>query len=558
MYKKILAAAAAAISFASIAKADITDGAFGVNQIFDVQYYWSGTTLNASNFIAPYDMNFTHPTVSSGQYFKFFPSTTNPGKYGLGLYNADGTLAQVLHNYGDITALGNGAIFYIGSGFFGNVITPATGYNYGDSAAFTNMDTSVSASDISSYTWASTTPLGAGQTAGSTPQTPTVVSTAAGPNTVTTQTVPGTIIYSISEARGTPTISLSYNDGVLKGKKTFDVTRTTTQTTRTPVTVTTVTTTPITVFTTTTPSTVTTWSDGTTTTTNGTAVTTSTTTNQVVTNTTQYVDVDVQTGSETKSVASDGMKNAIAFRNNNLYTVNPLDKKDGSWIEPYAGAYRINNTMRAQGLSMGHQFTVENNTVGVGVNILKGETGTKLGAQTETNSFAGVGYILTKQDYFWYKGALGVGYADYKNVMSIPSFGLASVNKAKQINVYADNTFYSAYDYYGLRPFAGVMINNSNIAAAQSIGSPILYNTPNKGSTFYGLPYVGLRYEPIENISLEYRATKSPDFNMVHSVRATANKKIKDNIYVNLTVGADKGGNNYKSAVGMVGLVIKF
>ena len=114
------------------AKADITDGKFGINQIFDVQYNWSQeetpTTpdyscysvntcevLNASSFIAPYDKNFQTVTATTGQYFQFFPSTTNPGKYGLGLYNADGTLAQVVHDYGDITALGNGAIFYIGS-----------------------------------------------------------------------------------------------------------------------------------------------------------------------------------------------------------------------------------------------------------------------------------------------------------------------------------------------------------------------------------------------------------------------------------------------------------
>lgn len=149
------------------AKADITDGHFSTNQIFDVQYYWSGTTLNASNFIAPYDMNFQHPTVSSGQYFAFFNSTTNPGTYGLGLYNANGTLAQVVHNTGTLQAIGPDALFYIGSGFFGTVITTSAGYAYGSSGSFTNMDTSVSSSDASSYTWASTTPLGAGQTASS-------------------------------------------------------------------------------------------------------------------------------------------------------------------------------------------------------------------------------------------------------------------------------------------------------------------------------------------------------------------------------------------------------
>jgi hypothetical protein len=143
----------------------ITDGKFGVNQIFDVQYYWSGNTLHASNFIAPYDKNFQTVTVSAGQYFQFFASTTDPGKYGLGLYNSDGSLARIVHDYGDITALGDGAIFYIGSGFFGNVISTAQGYNYGASATFENMDRDVTSADLNNYTWASTEPLAAGQTA---------------------------------------------------------------------------------------------------------------------------------------------------------------------------------------------------------------------------------------------------------------------------------------------------------------------------------------------------------------------------------------------------------
>lgn len=154
-------------------QAAITDGKFGVNQIFDVQYYWNGTTLNASNFIAPYDKNFQTVTVTAGQYFQFFASTTNPGKYGLGLYNSDGTLAKVVHDYGDITALGDGAIFYIGSGFFGNVISTAEGFSYGDSGTFANMDTSVDSTDLNNYTWASVTPLSDGQTASSTTSTTT-------------------------------------------------------------------------------------------------------------------------------------------------------------------------------------------------------------------------------------------------------------------------------------------------------------------------------------------------------------------------------------------------
>ena len=159
------------LAFCSNTFAAITDGKFGMSQIFDVQYNWNGTTLNASNFIAPYDKNWSHPSLSSGQYFSFFNSTTNPGQHGLGIYNADGTRASVVHDYGTISALGNGAIFYLGSGFFGNVISTAQGYSYGSSASFTNMDTSVTSSDLNAYTFASSTPLAAGQTAAETATT---------------------------------------------------------------------------------------------------------------------------------------------------------------------------------------------------------------------------------------------------------------------------------------------------------------------------------------------------------------------------------------------------
>ena len=166
------------VFLSKISFAAITDGKFGINQIFDVQYYWSGNTLNASNFIAPYNKNFQTVTVTTGQYFQFFASTTHPGKYGLKLMNSNGTQHSIVHDHGDVTALGNDAIFYIGSGFFGNVISTSTGYNYGASATFTNMDTSVSSTDLNNYTFASSTPLAAGQTAapsGPPPPTPTPI-----------------------------------------------------------------------------------------------------------------------------------------------------------------------------------------------------------------------------------------------------------------------------------------------------------------------------------------------------------------------------------------------
>lgn len=203
MIKRLLLLCLMLFSHLSVS-ASITDGKFGINQIFDVQYYWSGNTLNASNFIAPYDKNFQTVTATTGQYFQFFESTTNPGTYGLKLMNSNGTLSRIVHDTGDITALGSGAIFYIGSGFFGNVISTAQGYNYGANATFTNMDTSVTTTDLNNYTWASTTPLAAGQTAAA--SSPTVTST------VVTYTWRQTVTGNVTRLYRTKVTTTNYSD----------------------------------------------------------------------------------------------------------------------------------------------------------------------------------------------------------------------------------------------------------------------------------------------------------------------------------------------------------
>lgn len=206
MIKRLLFLFMLAFSHLSVS-AGITDGKFGINQIFDVQYWWNGTTLNASSFIAPYNKNFQPVSTTAGQYFQFFPSTTNPGTYGLKLMNSNGTQHSIVHDHGDITALGNGAIFYIGSGFFGNVITTAAGYNYGANAQFTNMDTSVTASDLTNYTFASTTPLSAGQTAAPTAPVVTITGTAV---TYTTRNV---VSGNTTTVYRTPVTTTTYSDG---------------------------------------------------------------------------------------------------------------------------------------------------------------------------------------------------------------------------------------------------------------------------------------------------------------------------------------------------------
>jgi len=144
------------------ALANITDGRFGSNQIFDVQYSINNGVLNASNFIAPYDSNFVTVNTQPGQYFQFIDNGN--GDYGLGLYNSNNTLDRVIHATGTITALGNDVIFYLGSGFFGNVITPSAGYSNGDSIT-ANVVENPDNNTLQNYTWASLVPLAAGQVA---------------------------------------------------------------------------------------------------------------------------------------------------------------------------------------------------------------------------------------------------------------------------------------------------------------------------------------------------------------------------------------------------------
>jgi hypothetical protein len=172
------------LAFSSAAWADITTGKFSTAQIFDVQWNISGGTLNTSNYSylyrsVPSAVRLTSTDYTNinnaGQYFAFFDSTTNPGTFGMALYNSNGTLAEVIHNTGTFRALADGAIFYNGDGMWGTLITTAQGYNIGDSASFTIEEENPSNATMSAWEPDSTEPLASGETATTTTSTPTPV-----------------------------------------------------------------------------------------------------------------------------------------------------------------------------------------------------------------------------------------------------------------------------------------------------------------------------------------------------------------------------------------------
>jgi hypothetical protein len=130
------------------AAAPITDFRFGEAQTFDVQWSFNaGTnTLTTSNFTNPFSSTVTaqaanggsqQVTLQPGQYYRFIDSVTNPGTYGMAVFESNGTQAYVVHDTGVFYFASAESVFYLGNGFFGTLITTATGYNYGDAASFT-------------------------------------------------------------------------------------------------------------------------------------------------------------------------------------------------------------------------------------------------------------------------------------------------------------------------------------------------------------------------------------------------------------------------------------
>ena len=197
--------------------ADITAEHFSFAQVFDVQWYISGSTLNASGFnylyasvnasgqLSAARLTLTQTNIydSAGDYLAFFYSTTNPGTFGLGVYSSSGTLVRTLDYTGTFVALANGAIFYNGNGSWGTLFTTAQGYNYGSSGSWTITQSYPSNTYMTNYNPPNTQPLGAGQTASS----PTVTSTVN--STIITTTTSGSTVYTYSQ----PITTTNWSDG---------------------------------------------------------------------------------------------------------------------------------------------------------------------------------------------------------------------------------------------------------------------------------------------------------------------------------------------------------
>ena len=359
------------------------------------------------------------------------------------------------------------------------------------------------------------------------PPPPTVISTAAGPNSIVSSTT-----------YGNATVVTQVVDGRTNIGKSFTITRVKTPITTTPFTNTIVTT----------PSTVTNYSDGSSVTTNGTPVTTSTNGNVVTIG---------QPTSQSASVSAVGLSDALAVNRFNPFLVDVLSTKDGAWATPSMGYAKAGGSFRTSSLGFGAQKTVDENTFGIAGTFGKSNSHGYLNSTTETDSYGASAYVLSKQSGIWVKGAVGFGVSEYNTATSLPIFALSNSNKVKTKNYYADLTFYSSIEYYGLRPLVGVTVVNSTISSKSETGSVLLSTLPQDDRVIEARPYAGIRYDFNDFIGLETRVTRSRDFNTVGQVRLSAKHEVFKDVFFDVTAGFDKS-SNYTAAVGMVGLKVNF
>jgi hypothetical protein len=416
---------------------------------------------------------------------------------------------------------------------------------------------------------------------GTAPGNPVVVSTSTdGTTTTTTTTTNGTPTTVANITTGTPVSSTSVSLAGARAGRDINVTKTdvtsvatpftTLYTTTTPVTTTVTVTTPVTTVTDTTPTTVTTYSDGTTTTTPGSTTTTTTNTNRVVNTPTTVNQVTTTTvsGSQIRidppvffygSANVAGMEDNFKLSRTNPFLVDPLMPRNDNWVESRIAQYTVQGSSQMSGgVSFGKQKTVGENTFGFAMDLSQADSSSYLNSSNKSQAYSGTAYILSKQPEAWYKFAVGAGFNDVSNTvtMSFPGLKLANVQKGMQTNLYADAAVYAPTTMWGFRPFAGATLVNSQMNNYSEMGWFMLSSGRPQQATQVN-PYVGTRYEIDKDIGMEVRATQTTDFGTVFGARLTAQKEVAKNVGIKASIGGDVG-NNYSGVTGMIGLNVKF
>jgi len=250
------------------------------------------------------------------------------------------------------------------------------------------------------------------------------------------------------------------------------------------------------------------------------------------------------------------MGDAMKASRTNPFIVDALSTKDGAWITPSFDRTTTSGRINGKTVSGGWQQTAENNTSGFAFSVTNSQSAGFINTRTQGDTYAGAIYLLSKQDYVWIKGTVGMSKGVYTSSVSIPDIGFGGVSKAAQTNTYGDLTVYSAEKFWGFRPLAGVTVVHSKVTNAWD-SNPLLSTAPAAKGTVQANPYAGLRYEFNDNANIEARTTQTKDFGNVKTVKVTVKQNIIEDLSVNASVSYSKG-HNYTDTRAMIGLDWRF
>ena len=398
----------------------------------------------------------------------------------------------------------------------------------------------------------------------STPSTPTIVSSAAGTPIVTSNSVNGTTTNDVAITAGVTVTVMTLTDTRTGESKVLSINRNTTNVATTPLTTTVTSTTPVTTTTTTTPTTVNTYSDNTTQTVNGTPTTSVTTSNQV-TVATNTVD-DVQTTSQDQAYSTridqyDYMSKANTRINMTLDS-NVLDRHSGNdgvltartslagneekgWTYIIAEGQRGNTSdtykMNTTRFGAGHEKKIESNWI-VGAqynNVVASLAGDQSGGRLEKNHIGA--YSLYNHEGWLLKSDLGIARNDYSNHHSINELSMSNTGKTSGTDVWLANRVY-APETNGLRPYAGVRIQNSKVAGLTETGTPLTAMTYAGQNQTNTIGEAGLRYDSKVNDTVNLTAEVGQTSNNVTTVKAGASFTPDKNVLGGVNVVQQRQG----------------
>lgn len=137
------------------AHADIIDGKYGVNQVFDVQrspaYPIGGQPFNLSSFVSPLRDNITSYDIGTG-YIQFYYTGDPTYQVGIKLYDQGGNFIETISTQGQIYGLSADGFLYDSDPLnLGTFVSNNTAFALGDSTSYTPAGGLASLNDLQNY-----------------------------------------------------------------------------------------------------------------------------------------------------------------------------------------------------------------------------------------------------------------------------------------------------------------------------------------------------------------------------------------------------------------------